>query len=152
MPAEAPTVTGRLLTFRVGAGRFAMLLDDVRGVQEPAGIGAVADQGVTFQGRLLTAVDVRRLWWANADPAAGTEPHAVIIVGGGGGSAAMVVDRIEGVVEGVEVRPLPALVAPFVGNVFRGVTLHADGGRLLFDPASLSGSAAGGGQGGPGKA
>ena len=37
-------------------------------------------------------------------------------------------------------RPLPALVAPFVRDVFRGVTLHADGGRLVVDPAALAGS------------
>jgi hypothetical protein len=62
------------------------------------------------------------------------------------------VDRVEGIVEGVEMRPLPALVAPFVRSVFRGVTLHADGGRLLVDPAALARTAAEGGEWGSGEA
>ena len=65
---------------------------------------------------------------------------------------ALMVDRVEGIVEGVEMRPLPALVAPFVREVFRGVTLHADGGRLVVDPAALAGAATVGGQGGAGEA
>ena len=63
----------------------------------------------------------------------------MIIVGSGGGSIALKVDRVEGIVDGVEMRPLPALVAPFVRDAFRGVTLHADGGRLVVDPAALGG-------------
>jgi chemotaxis protein histidine kinase CheA len=152
MIAEGSTVSGRLLTFRVGHGRFAVLLDDVLGVQEPAEIGAVADRTVVFQGHPVTAVDVRELWWDSVGPAPASGPPAVIIVGSGGGSTAMVVDGIEGIVAGVEMRPLPALVAPFVRNMFRGVTLHADGGRLVVDPAAFPGATAGGGQRGPGKA
>ena len=70
---------------------------------------------------------------------------------GSRGATALMVDRIEGIVEGVEMRPLPALVAPFVRKLFRGVTMHVEGGRLLVDAAALLGTAAVGGQGGPGE-
>jgi len=151
MVADGPGVTGRLLTFRVGPGRFAVLLEDVLGVQEPAGPGVPCGRCVMFQGRPVPAVDTRVLWGDGFDPAAATAP-AVIIVGSGGGATALMVDRIECIVEGVEMRPLPALVAPFVRDAFRGVALHADGGRLVVDPAALSGAAAVGGQRGPGEA
>jgi len=151
MVAEGSVVTGRLLAFRVGPGRYAMLLEDVLGVQDPAGIGAVTDRGVIFQGHPVAAIDARMLWRSGSGPATMMNP-AVIIVRSGGGSIALMVDRIEGIVEGVEMRPLPALVAPFVRNVFRGVTLHADGGRLVVDPAALAGTAAVGGEGGSGEA
>jgi chemotaxis protein histidine kinase CheA len=152
MVAEESVVTGRLLLFRVGRGRFAVPLEDVLGVQDPAEIGAVSDGGVMFQGHPVAAVDARGLWWSGSGPPAPLPSPAVIIVGSGGGATALLVDRVEGIVEGVEMRPLPALVAPFVREVFRGITLHADGGCLVVDPAALSGAAAEGGQGGPGKA
>jgi chemotaxis protein histidine kinase CheA len=150
MVADGPGVTGRLLTFRVGPGRFSVLLDDVLGVQEPAETGATTGRGAMFQGRPVAVVDARVLWRGGPDPAE-AGPPAVIIVGGGGVTA-LLVDRIEGIVEGVEMRPLPALVAPFVRDAFRGVALHADGGRLVVDPAALSRAAAVGGQRGPGEA
>lgn len=152
MVAEGPVVTGRLMTFRVGPGRFAVLLEDVLGVQDPAEIGIAPGGGVMFQGRPVAAVDARGLWWSGVGPPAAPMAPAAIIVGSRGGSTALMVDCVEGIVEGVEMRPLPALVAPFVRDVFRGVTLHADGGRLLVDPAAFSGAAAEAGQGGPGKA
>lgn len=149
MVAEGPLVAGRLLTFRVGRGRFAVPLEDVLGVQDPA---AAIDGGpVLFQGHPVTTVDARALWTTGSGTPATAKASASIILGGGG-EAALVVDRVEGIVEGVEIRPLPALVAAFVRNVFRGVTLQADGGRLVVDAAALSGSAAGGGRGGPGEA
>ena len=152
MGAEASVVTGRLLTFRVGSGRFAMLLEDVLGVQEPAEVGAVTDRGLMFQGHPAAAVDARGLWSSGVNPPAAMTSPAAIIVSSGGGLTALMVDRVEGIVEGIEMRPLPALVAPFVKDVFRGVTLHADGGRLVVDPAALSRVAAVGGQRGPGEA
>ena len=150
MIAEGSVVTGRLLTFRVGSGRFAVLLEDVLGVQDPA--GSVTGGGVMFQGRPVVAVDARALWRSATVSPAATATPAVIVVSGGGGAKALVVDCVEGIVEGVEMRQLPALVAPFVRELFRGVTLHADGGRLVVDPAALAGAAALGGQGGPGRA
>lgn len=152
MVAEGSVVTGRLLAFRVGPGRFALLLEDVLGVQDPAEIGAVTDRGVMFQGQPVAAVDARTLWRDGSSPAETALPPAVIIVSSGGGTTALMVDRVEGIVEGVEMRPLPALVAPFVRDVFRGVTLHADGGRLVVDPAALAGAAAVGGKGRSGEA
>ena len=152
MVAEGPTVTGRLLTFRVGPGRFAMLLEDVLGVQEPADVVAVADRTVMFQGRPVAEFDARWFWSGGVGPQRAESSPAVIIVNSGGSATALLVDRFEGIVEGVEMRPLPALVAPFVRDVFRGVTLHADGSRLLVDPAALPGAAAMGGQRGPGEA
>jgi len=152
MVAEGSVVTGRLLEFRVGPGRFAMFLEDVLGVQDPAEIGAVTDRGVVFQGRPVAAIDARMLWRYGLGLPATMMPPAVIIVGSGGGSIALKVDRVEGIVDGVEMRPLPALVAPFVRDVFRGVTLHADGGRLVVDPAALAGAATVGGDGGAGEA
>lgn len=150
MVVDGPVVTGRLMTFRVGPGRFAMPLDDVFGVQDPAAGGAETGRGVTFHGQLVAAVDARALWWSGGGPLAASP--AVIIVGSGEGSTALIVDRVEGIVEGVEMRPLPALVEPFVRNVFSGVTLHADGDRLMVDTAALPRAARAGGQGGPGKA
>ena len=152
MGVERPVATGRLLTFRVGPGRFAVLLEDVLGVQDSAEIGTVAGAGVMFQGHPVAAVDARGLWWGGSGPPATVLPPAVIIVSGGGGATALMVDRVEGIVEGVEIRPLPALVEPFVRDVFRCVTLHADGCRLMFDPQALSGAADAGGQGGAEKA
>ena len=152
MVAEGSGVTGRLLEFRVGPGRFAMFLEDVLGVQDPAEIGAVTDRGVVFQGRPVAAIDARMLWRYGLGLPATMMPPAVIIVGSGEGSIALKVDRVEGIVNGVEMRPLPALVAPFVRDVFRGVTLHADGGRLVVDPAALAGTATVGVDGGPGEA
>jgi chemotaxis protein histidine kinase CheA len=152
MVAEGSVVTGRLLTFRVGPGRFALLLEDVLGVQDPAEMGAVTDRGVLFQGHPVVALDARMLWRNGLGPSAATMSPAVVIVNSGGGSRALMVDRVEGIVEGVEMRPLPALVAPFVRSVFRGVTLHADGGRLLVDPAALARTAAEGGEWGSGEA
>jgi chemotaxis protein histidine kinase CheA len=152
MVAEGSVVTGRLLAFRVGPGRFAMLLEDVLGVQDPADIGAVTDRGVIFQGHPVTAIDARVLWRGGSGPPATMMNPAVVVVRSGGGSVALMVDRIEGIIEGVEIRPLPALVAPFVRGVFRGVTLHADGGRLVVDPAALAGKATVGGEGGAGEA
>ena len=141
-------MTGRLLTFRVGHGRYAVPLEDVLGVQDLA----AADGGrVFFQGHPVTTVDARVLWSTGSSALATTKTPASIILGGGG-EAALVVDRVEGIVEGVEMRPLPALVAAFVRNAFRGVTLQADGGRLVVDAAALSGTASGGGRGGPGEA
>jgi chemotaxis protein histidine kinase CheA len=147
MVVAGPVLTGRLLTFRVGPGRYAVLLEDVLAVQDPAESGAGADRGVAFHGRPVAALDARALWWSALGPLAPETSPAIIVVGRGGGSTALVVDRVEGIVEGVEMRPLPALVEPFVRNVFSGVTLHADGDRLLVDTAALAG-----GQGGPGEA
>ena len=152
MVAEGSVLTGRLLAFRVGPGRYAVVLEDVLGVQDPAEIGAVTDRGVIFQGRPVAALDARKLWQSGSGPPAAAMAPAVIIVGSGGGSIALMVDRVEGIVDGVEMRPLPALVAPFVRNVFRGVTLHADGGRLVVDSAALAGTSAVGGEGGAGEA
>jgi len=152
MVAEGSVVTGRLLEFRVGPGRFAVFLEDVLGVQDPAEIEAVTDRGVVFQGHHVVAIDARMLWRCDPGPPAAMMPPAVIIVGSGGGSIALKVDRVEGIVAGVEMRPLPALLAPFVRDVFRGVTLHADGGRLVVDPAALAGTATAGGDGGAGEA
>ena len=152
MVAEASVVTGRLLEFRVGPGRFAIFLEDVLGVQDPVEIGAGTDRGVVFQGHPVVAIDARMLWRCGVGPPATMMPPAVIIVGTGGGSIALKVDRIEGIVDGVEMRPLPALVAPFVRDAFRGVTLHADGGRLVVNPAAFAGTAAVGGDGGAGEA
>ena len=152
MVAEGSVVTGRLLAFRAGPGRFAMFLEDVLGVQDPAEIGAVTDRGVMFQGRPVAAIDARVIWRGGSVPPTTMTNPAVVVVRSGGGSVALMVDRIEGIVEGVEMRPLPALVAPFVRGVFRGVTLHADGGRLVVDPAALAGTAAVGGEGGAGEA
>lgn len=155
MAVESPATTGRQLTFRVGGGRFAVLLESVLGVQEPASGGAGTGR-VTFKGHLVETVDARSLGWGGSG-----EPQpqaaAVIIVGGGAtGETALIVDRVEGIVEGVEMRPLPALVAPFLRGVFGGYALHADGGRLMVDPAALSAAAgkmpARGGQRGPGEA
>jgi len=152
MVAEGPAVTGPLLTFRVGAGRFAVLLEDVLGVLDPAEIGAAGGRGIEFQGQPVDAVDARELWRGGLDtPAAVTAP-AVIIVSSSGRATALVVDRVEGIVEGVETRPLPELVAPFVRNVFRGIIRHGDGNRLVVDTASLARAATGGGQRGPGEA
>jgi chemotaxis protein histidine kinase CheA len=152
MVAEGSVVTGRLLEFRVGPGRFAMFLEDVLGVQDPAEIGAVTDRGVVFQGHPVVAIDARMLWRCDLGPPATMMPPAVIIVGSGGGSIALKVDRVEGIVAGVEMRPLPALVAPFVRDVFRGVTLQPDGGRLVVDPAALAATATVVGDGGAGEA
>ena len=151
MLAEGSVVTGRLLTFCVGSGRFAVLLDEVLGVKDPAGNAAVNGSSLPFRGRQVAVVDARALWSGGVGSPPPTPP-AVIIVGSGGGSTALLVDRIEGIVEGVEMRPLPALVAPFVGDVFRGVTLHGDGSRLVVDPAALSRAATAAGQRGPGEA
>lgn len=143
MVVEGSVVTGRLLAFRVGPGRFALLLEDVLGVQDPAETGAATDRGVMFQGQPVAAVDARTLWRDGLGPPETVLPPAVIIVSSGGGMTALMVDRLEGIVEGVEMRPLPALVAPFVRDVFRGVTLHADGGRLVVNPAALAGAVGG---------
>lgn len=151
MAADESALTGRLLTFRVGSGRFAVFLEDVLGVQDPAELGDAADRGMRFQGRRIAAVDARVLWENGLIPPAALTAPAVIIVGGSGGPVALMVDSVEGIVEGVEMRSLPALIAPFVRNAFRGVALHADGDRLVVDPAALS-AAARGGQRGPGEA
>jgi chemotaxis protein histidine kinase CheA len=152
MVVEGPVVTGRLMTFRVGPGRFAVLLDDVLGVQDPAEIAADPAGGVVFQGRSLVAVDARRLWWSGSGPPATMTSPAAIFVSSGREATALIVDRVEGIVDGVEMLPLPALVETFVKNVFRGVTLHADGERLVVDPATLPGAVAVAGQGGSGEA
>jgi chemotaxis protein histidine kinase CheA len=152
MAAEGSVVTGRLMTFRVGPGRFAVFLEDVLGVQDPAEIGTGPDGGVRFQGNPVLAVDARSVWWSGSSGPAATAAPVAIIVGGGAAARALIVDRVEGVVEGVEMLALPPLVETFVKNVFRGVTLHADGERLVIDPAALSRAAAAAGQRGPGEA
>lgn len=149
--ADEPVVSGRLLTFRVGAGRFAVPLASVLGVQDPAP-GVPSGGGVSFQGRLVATVDTRSLWGEADTTSAGAVRHpAVIVVSGADAPVALLVDGVEGIVEGVEMRPLPALVAPFVKDAFRGVALHADGGRLVVNPAALAATAVGG-QRGPGEA
>lgn len=152
MVAEGSVVTGRLLTFRVGSGRFAVFLEDVLGVREPVDFVGATGRDVAFQGRPAVVVDARVLWGTGLNQPEPSAAPAVIFVGGGGGPTALVVDRVEGIVEGVEMRSLPALVAPFVNDAFRGVALHADGGLLVVDPAALSGAATVGGQRGPGEA
>ena len=152
MVAEGSAVTGRLLTFRVGPGRFAVPLEEVLGVQDPAEAGTETERGVMFQGHPVAEVDARELWSSGVVPPAADGAPAVIIVSSGGALRALLVDRVEGIVEGVEMQPLPELLAPFVRDLFRGVTLHADGSRLMVDPAALSGAVAVGGQRGPGKA
>lgn len=152
MLPDGSAQTGRLLTFRVGSGRFAVFLEDVLGVQDPAGVADAADRGVMFQGRRVAAVDARVLWQDGLIPPPAPVPPAVIVLGSSGGPVALLVDGVEGIVEGVEMRSLPALVAPFVRDAFRGVALHADGGRLVVDPAAFSEAAAMGGQRGPGEA
>jgi len=142
MVAEGPAGGGRLLTFRVGEGRFAVLLEHVLGVQDPAEAGAGIGGAVQFQGHPVAAVDARGLGWGGSDAPAASRPSAVIVVSGvGGAQTAMVVDRVEGIVEGVEIRPLPALVAPFLRGAFRGLALLSEGGRLVVDPAALPAAA-----------
>lgn len=152
MVVDESVKTGRLLMFRVGSKRFAVLLEDVRGVQEPAAIVQLPDRRVMFQGQPVAALDARGLWLGGEGRQETMASPAAIVVNGNGGPVALLVDRIEGIIEGVEMRPLPALVSPFVRGLFRGVTLHADGDRLVIDTAALSGAAAAGGQRGPGKA
>lgn len=154
MVAEGPVVAERLLTFRVGLGRFAVALEDVRGVLEPVAVEAGAECRVMSQGHRVAAVDARGLGWGGADP--GQRAPAGIMIGTGARPTMLIVDRVECIVEGVEMRPLPALVAPFVRGVFRGIALQADGNRLVIDAAALLGAAgkpaASEGQGGPGEA
>jgi chemotaxis signal transduction protein len=150
--ADERVVSGRLLTFRVGAGRFAVPLASVLGVQDPAQGGAPSGGDVRFQGRRVAAIDTRSLWGAaDTTPVGAAKNPAVIVVSGADAPVALLVDGVEGIVEGVEMRPLPALVAPFVKDAFRGVALHADGGRLVVNPAALAATAVGG-QRGPGEA
>jgi chemotaxis signal transduction protein len=151
MLADAPVeATGPLVLFRVGPGLFAVLLEEVFGIVDPAEAGAGGE--FSFQGHPVAVVDARELWWKGLERPVPTPSPAVIVVGRSGGSTALIIDRVEGIEEGAEMRPLPALVAPFVRGVFRGVVLRADGGCLVVDPAALSGAAAVGGQRGPGKA
>jgi chemotaxis protein histidine kinase CheA len=149
MVAEDSATAERLMTFRVGRGRFAVSLDDVLGVQDPAQIAA-GDAVVTFQGRAVPAVDARRLGWGGASLTTGA---GVAIVVGGVAATALIVDRVEGIVAGLAVQPLPRLLAPFVRGVFRGIAPQAEGGRLVLDPAALAAATgkttAGGGRGGP---
>ena len=140
MVAEGPAVAGRLLTFRVGRGRFAVALESVLGVVDPVEAGARSRGEVVFQGRAVAAVDARTLGWGCAEPVeAVAHPAAIIVSSDGGGATAVIVDQVEGIVEGVEVRPLPALVVPFVRGAFRGFALHPECGRLLVDPAAIPG-------------
>jgi chemotaxis protein histidine kinase CheA len=152
MGAEESAGTARLMTFRVGRGRFAVHLDGVLGVQEQAAVAAGAAPTVTFLGRPVPVVDARALGWGGAAPPAARGP-AIVVGRGDGAATALLVERVEGIVAGLVVRPLPALVAPFVRGVFCGVALDAEGERLVVDPAALAAmaveTAAGGGRGGP---
>jgi hypothetical protein len=156
MIADDSGGTERLMTFRVGRGRFAVDLDGVLGVQDPVSFAA-GGGAVVFQGRRILALDARGLGWGGSVlPGAGA-PAAAIIVGGGDTSpTALVVDGVDGIVAGSTIQPLPGLVAPFVRGVFCGVALDAGSGRLVVDPAALAAMAGkradGGGRGGPGEA
>lgn len=155
MIADESAAPGRLLTFRVGRGRYAVALEDVLGVQDVVVAGDGDD--VTFHGGPVKTVQARRLGWGGADASAWPLPPVAVVVGKeGAGPTALVVDRVEGIVEGAEIRPLPELVSSFVRGVFRGVALHGDGWRLVVDPAALAGAAgkaaAESVRGGPGEA
>lgn len=155
MVAEGTVIMERLLAFRVGQGRFAALLENVLGVHDPAEIGA--DGEVLVHGHPVDAIDARDLGWGGSEPRPTPRQPLVILFGGKGlASTALIVDCVEGIVEGGEMQPLPALVAPFVRGVFRGIAMHSEGGRLVVDPAALAQvtrkTAAEGGRGGPGEA
>lgn len=127
----------RLLAFRVGRRRFALPLDDVRGIVElPEGeSGATAG----FHGRDVPVVDARTLGWDGAAAGQTGPPAALVIVAAGGRERALAVDGVEGLVESAEIREWPALVAPFVRAWFQGVALESEGGLLVVDPAAVCG-------------
>lgn len=143
-----------MLAFRVGCARFAVELDNVLGVLETVGQPVSGGSDLAFQGNPVRAVSARDLGWGGTDaPALSHLPAAIIVRSEGAEATALVVDRIEGIVEGVETRPLPDVVAAHVRGVFRAVALHGEGWRLVVDPAALPGAAgqvaAEGGRGGP---
>ncbi len=157
MTVEGLATTGRLVAFRVGGGRFAVMLESVLGILDPAPVEAGYGGGVMYHGHPVAVVDARSLGWAGSGTQEPPPTSAAIILGGGTtGETALIVDCVEGIVEGVEMRPLPELVAPFLRGAFLGYAHHADGGRLLVDPAAFfvaaGKTAARDGQRGPGAA
>jgi chemotaxis signal transduction protein len=141
MLADEPFATGRLLAFRVGGGRFAVPLDEVLGVQNLDRSGVVSGGAVAFHGRPVPAVDARALGWGGEDFREAASDLSAVIVGRAGTTTALIVDHVEGIVEGSTMGPLPGLLAPFVRGFFRGVALHAEGWRLVVDPTSLPAAA-----------
>lgn len=154
MVADEPAASRRLLTFSVGRGRFAVALDSVLGVQDAVGAPARGGGDVMFQGRLVRTVHARCLGWGGADAPAWDLPPAAIIVGSEDSEAtALVVDRVDGIVDGLDTQPLPELVSSFARGVFCRVALHGEERRLVVDPAAIPGvtgkRAAEDGRGGP---
>jgi chemotaxis signal transduction protein len=143
MVADEPTGFGRLLAFRVGRGRFGVALEAVLGVMDAAEAAPMMAKGeAVFRGIAVPLLDARRLGWGGeAGPLAFPEAALVFIGRAGAPGAALAVDRIEGMVEAGDVREVPALVAPFVRGVIRGVVLQPDGGLLVIDPDALAGRA-----------
>jgi chemotaxis signal transduction protein len=148
---EELAASGRLLVFRVGRARFAVELRWVCGVAEREPCDGA---GARFRGRDLEALDARELGWGGAAPA-GEEGGATaeVILNGGGTYVALLVDAVEGIVDGGAIRAWPELMAPLVDAAFRGVAVRPGGELLVVDPAALAegarraaDGAAGGGQ------
>jgi len=140
MGVEDAATAGRLLAFRVGEGRFAVALESVLGVQDPAQTAAGDGAAVMFRGRRLAALDARLLGWGGCRDVVGLGA-AVVVAVSGAEAAALIVDSVEGIVAGAAVQPLPGLVAPFVRGMFRGIAPRAEGGRLVVDPAAVAAGA-----------
>lgn len=136
MAAEDAAGAGRLLVFRVGRGRYALPLDDVRGIQN---LEAGCDPGdsAVFQGRTLPVIDAGALHWGRGPQEPRTAAPVLVIVAAGGEERALAVDGVEGICESPGISEWPALVAPYVRRAFLGVALRPEGDLVVVDPAAL---------------
>jgi chemotaxis signal transduction protein len=143
MVAEEAAEHGRLLAFKVGRGRFGVALERVLAVLDPAEAAPMVARGAAvFRGAAVPVLDARRLGWGGDAGQGALSPPALVIVGRPGApGAALAVDGIEGMLDAVGMLGLPALVAPFVHGVFRGVVPQPDGWLLVIDPDALAGRA-----------
>jgi chemotaxis signal transduction protein len=143
MRPDDATTSGRMLAFRVGSVRYAAPLDGVLAVLGAAEAAPIAAGGpALLYGRPVPVLDAAKAGWGGDAAPTAAGAHAVVIVGRAGGAAvALLVDEVDGMVEDEGRQEMPALVAPFLRGLFRGVIPQTGGALLVLDPEALAAGA-----------
>lgn len=132
-PSPGATPCGRMLVFRVDGRRYAAPVDAVLSVGAAGGEAGT----VLFRGSAVAVADAGDLGLGDPRGARGSRGTVVVVDGGPGEARALRVDAVEGIVEGLEMREWPAMLAPLPGPGFPGLAPGRDEALVVVDPRAL---------------